>query len=92
MSPEVQFLGERMFKQVSNNMSATTDELYNAGLTLGCASTSSGKENVPPKRVLNRSNYLRSPFETLTQRCIIQPNEQRLYDTIVTICDDEDFK
>ena len=70
--------------------SATTDDLYNAGLSLGSASVSFGKENLPPKRVLNPSNFLRSPYDN-HQRSIVQPNHVKLYETIITLCDDEDY-
>ena len=72
-------------------MAAKSDELYNDGLSLGSATMSCGKGNVPPKRVINRSNWLRSPYER-NQRLVLDPKHVRLHEIITTICDDEDYK
>lgn len=89
--PEVQCLGERCFNNVYNDMSETTDDLYNAGLSLGNRSVSSGKENVRPKSVVNRSSYLCSPFE-INSTSSIEPHEMKLYETITTLCDDPNYE
>ena len=91
MSPEVEYLGSRSFTSACKNMADKSDELYNAGLSLGSATMSFGKKNVPPKRVINRSNWLRSPFEH-QQRPVLDPNHVRLHEIITTICNDEDYK
>jgi hypothetical protein len=87
-SPEVQFLGERVFNNVCSNMSKLSDDLYNAGLTLGSASVSTGKENIPPKRVINRSNYLCSPYDVKSTSKFVLHHEMKIYETITTLCDD----
>ena len=72
-------------------MATKSDELYNAGLTLGHAHLPHGKENLPPKRVVNRSVWLRSPYDrNLTP--VIEPKQIRLHEIITTICDDEAYK
>ncbi|KAM0826856.1 hypothetical protein ACQ4PT_068592 [Festuca glaucescens] len=90
-SPEVEFLGEICFNNVCNNMSDETDDLYNAGLSLGNRSVSSGKENRAPKRVITRSTYLCSPFEN-NSSYRVEPNEIKLYETITTLCDDPEYR
>ncbi|KAM0913081.1 hypothetical protein ACQ4PT_012387 [Festuca glaucescens] len=91
MSPEVQYLGERSFNNVCNDMSNTTDGLYNVGLSLGNMTVSSGKENIRPKRVVNRSSYLCSPFD-INSTSKIEPYEMKLYETITTLCDDPNYE
>lgn len=89
MSPDVECLGEICFNNVCNNMSDAIDDLYNAGLSLGYRSVSSGsgKENRAPKRVITRITYLCSPFE-INNTSRIEPNDIKLYETITTLCDD----
>ncbi|KAM0904274.1 hypothetical protein ACQ4PT_018107 [Festuca glaucescens] len=91
ISQEVQILGERSFNNVCNDMSNKTDDLYNAGLSLGNKSVSSGKENLRPKRVVNRSSYLCSPFD-INNTSRIEPHEMKLYETITTLCDDPNYQ
>ena len=92
-SPEVQFLGERVFNNVCSNMSKLSDDLYNAGLTLGSASVSAGKENIPPKRLINRSNYLCSPYDVKsTSKFVPNVHEMQIYETITTLCDDPMYR
>ena len=71
-------------------MSNKTDDLYNANLTLGSAKSSSGKENFPPKRILQQSKYISSPYDNLTQRPITA-NEHKMYEVVTTLCDDDRF-
>ncbi|KAK1686698.1 hypothetical protein QYE76_047546 [Lolium multiflorum] len=92
-SPELQFLGERVFNNVCSNMSKLSDDLYNAGLTLGSASVSTGKENIPPKRLINRSNYLCSPYDVKsTSKFVPNVHEMQIYETITTLCDDPMYR
>jgi hypothetical protein len=87
-SPDVQFLGERIFNNICNSMSDKIDNLYNAGLTLAGPSASLGKENRPPKRIINRSNYLCSPFHvSILSPRKFQSHELKIYETITTLCD-----
>lgn len=90
-SPEVQLWGERVFKSSCNDMAKRSEKLYNAGLTLGSSTISTGKENVPPKRVVKPSYFIRSPFENNT-RSLIEPHEMIIYETITTLCDDPDYR
>ena len=90
-SSEVKCLGQRMFNNFCSNISAKTDDLYNAQLTIGTTNYSSGKENVPPKRVINPGPYLVSPYNNHV-KTLIKPNELRIYETITTICNDSDFR
>jgi len=72
-------------------MVTRSNDLYNIGLTLGSSTVSTGKENVPPKRVVKPSYFLRSPFENTT-RSSIEPHEMMIYETITTLCDDPDYR
>jgi hypothetical protein len=90
---QVQLLGERNINKNGNDMSVLSDNLYNAGLSLGNSSLSRGKENKPPKRVVNRSSFLCSPFEinsTISSK--YGPHEMKLYETITTLCDDPEYQ
>ncbi|KAM0919568.1 hypothetical protein ACQ4PT_008124 [Festuca glaucescens] len=91
-SPEVEFLGERVFNNICSNMSKLSDDLYNAGLTLGSTSVSTGKENIQPKRVINRSNYLCSPYEVKSTSKFVPHHEMKIYETITTLCDDPMYR
>jgi hypothetical protein len=89
---QAQLLGERSINRTFNDMSDLSDNLYNAGLSLGSTSFSRGKENKPPKRVVNRSSFLCSPFEiNSTISTKYGPHEMKLYETITTLCDDPEY-
>jgi hypothetical protein len=86
-SPEVEFIGERIFKDKTNSMSKTADEHYNTMLSLGAGtSMSSRKENSEPKRLRPPSRYMCSPYE-MNKRGTVQPNIMKLYNAITTLCD-----
>ncbi|KAM3213032.1 hypothetical protein ACQJBY_065820 [Aegilops geniculata] len=50
----------------------TTDKLYNTKLTLGDSSSSRSKENLPPKRVINPSKFLCSPYDYIDRGPLMQ--------------------
>uniref|UniRef100_A0A453EG65 Ubiquitin-like protease family profile domain-containing protein n=1 Tax=Aegilops tauschii subsp. strangulata TaxID=200361 RepID=A0A453EG65_AEGTS len=60
----------------------TADNLYNSNLTLG--SYSSGKENLPPKRLVRPSKYQCSPFDN-DLRGPLTPSEKQLHSNIVAL-------
>jgi hypothetical protein len=60
----------------------TADNLYNSNLTLG--SYSSGKENLPPKRLVRPSKYQCSPFDN-DLRGPLTPLEKQLHSNIVAL-------
>nr|XP_020191057.1 uncharacterized protein LOC109776804 isoform X2 [Aegilops tauschii subsp. strangulata]XP_020191058.1 uncharacterized protein LOC109776804 isoform X2 [Aegilops tauschii subsp. strangulata] len=82
LSPDVQILGERVFNGSCSNMVNTADNLYNSNLTLG--SYSSGKENLPPKRLVRPSKYQCSPFDN-DLRGPLTPSEKQLHSNIVAL-------
>uniref|UniRef100_A0ACD6A236 Uncharacterized protein n=1 Tax=Avena sativa TaxID=4498 RepID=A0ACD6A236_AVESA len=93
-SPEVQFIGERIFTNVCNDMATISDDLYNAGLSLGSGIVSTGnkgKENMPPKRVVRPSHFLTSPFEN-NSKIIIGTHEMKIYETLTTLCNDPQYQ
>jgi hypothetical protein len=49
-----------------------------------------GKENVPPKRIVQPNKYYNSPYENKAKKPITA-NEYRMYEVLTTLCDDEDF-
>lgn len=86
-SPEVRVLRDKVFKQTCNRMSNNTDKIYNTTLSLGNASCYEGKENVRPQRVIQRSKFLTSPYDT-NQKVTVLPIHQRVWESITTLCDD----
>ncbi|KAF7026385.1 hypothetical protein CFC21_038495 [Triticum aestivum] len=60
----------------------TTDNLYNMKLSLG--TSSSGKENLPPKRITHPSKWLSSPYDH-NERGPLQPHEIELHRGIVAL-------
>lgn len=82
LSPDVQILGERSFNGSCSNMVNTADNLYNTKLTLG--SSSRGKENMPPKRIIYPSKFLCSPYDN-NDRGPLMPHKKELHRSIVTL-------
>ncbi|XP_044394886.1 uncharacterized protein [Triticum aestivum] len=82
VSPDVQVLGERSFNGSCSSMVNTADNLYNTKLSLG--TSSSGKENLPPKRITHPSKWLSSPYDH-NERGPLQPHEIELHRGIVAL-------
>ena len=82
MSPDVQVLGERSFNGSCSSMVNTADNLYNTKLSLG--TSSSGKENLPPKRITHPSKWLSSPYDH-NERGPLQQHEIELHRGIVAL-------
>ncbi|KAF7104851.1 hypothetical protein CFC21_105715 [Triticum aestivum] len=82
VSPDVQVLGERSFNGSCSSMVNTADNLYNTKLSLG--SSSRGKENLPPKRIIQPSKFLCSPYDH-NERGPLQPHEIELHKGIVAL-------
>jgi hypothetical protein len=91
VSPEVQFLGERNLNDVHKDLSLRADDYYNTILSLGNTSSSTGKENHPPRRFMNPSKFVSSPYDN-DQSCTILPHEHKLYEAITTLCDIEEYR
>lgn len=83
-SPEVQILSDRSFKQSYGNLVDISDDHYNTKLLLGSSSSSRGKENVPPKRIVQPSRYLCSPYDNQDRGPIMQ-HELDLYNNILIL-------
>lgn len=60
----------------------TADNLYNTKLTLGTSSR--GKENLPPKRIIYPSKFLCSPYDN-NDRGPLMSHEKELHRSIVTL-------
>lgn len=90
-SPEVEFLGENVFKSTCNIMSHGTDDLYNTKLSLMSSSSPYGKENHLPQRIPERSKFARSPYDA-KQKVLIQPIHQKVWEAVTTLCDIEPQK
>lgn len=65
-----------------------TDDIYNTSLSLGTSSSFRGKENLPPKRVIQPSRYLSSPYECDDRGPIMQ-HELKMYEIITFLGDVE---
>lgn len=88
-SPEVEILGEKVFKDTCNNMSKQIDNLYNTQLSLG--SSNSAKENFFPQRVVAPSKYACSPYDMQGTNYVSLAHQQ-VYDAITKLCDMDKYK
>lgn len=89
-SPEVQILSQSPFKQSCSNLVDRSDEHYNTRLFLGSTSSSRGKENIPPKRVVQPSKFLCSPYDQ--DRGPIMEYELHLYHNILLLSENNYYK
>uniref|UniRef100_A0ACD5ZXP8 Uncharacterized protein n=1 Tax=Avena sativa TaxID=4498 RepID=A0ACD5ZXP8_AVESA len=87
---ELEIFGERNFKDTCNIMCNEADNMYNTKLCLGSSNSSASKENFIPRRVLNASRYICSPYDI--NQMIIKPSEIKYYEAITTLCDIDEFK
>ena len=69
-------------------MAKETDEMYNTKLALGSNSYSTGKENLRPQRVVQRSKYCSSPFDVNTGMTIL-PIHQKVWEAVTSIGDND---
>ena len=79
---------EQAFKNKCNSMSRETDDLYNASLSLGNASSSRGKENWHPQRIPKRSKWTCSPYDA-TEEVTVNNNQRKIWEAVTTLCDIE---
>ncbi|KAM0890404.1 hypothetical protein ACQ4PT_027051 [Festuca glaucescens] len=89
-SQEVKYLGTRNFNDSCKKLCDKSDDLYNTNLSLRTGSSMQGKENLPPKRIVQPSKYYNSPDDNKAKKPIT-PNEYRMYEVLTTLCDDENF-
>lgn len=85
---ELKILGENKFRQEHSTMVNRIDGIYNTSLSLGSSSSFRGKENLPPKRFVQPSRYLTSPYDC-DDRGPIMSHERKLYEVITFLADVE---
>jgi hypothetical protein len=90
-SPKVQFIGENIINGKHADLSTRADAYYNTNLSLGNTRSLSGKENRMPKRFMNPSKFVSSPYDNV-QSCNITAHEHKLYEAITTLCDIEEHR
>jgi hypothetical protein len=72
-------------------MSMRADDVYNTSLSLRNTNSSSGKENQVPRRFMNPSKFVSSPYDN-AQSCFITAHDAKLYESITTMCDMEEHR
>ena len=77
-----------MFRQERSTLVNRTDDFYNTNLSLGRPSSFRGKENVPPKRIVQPSRY-RSSLYGCSERGQIMPHERKMYENITSLANVE---
>ncbi|KAI4999325.1 hypothetical protein ZWY2020_003914 [Hordeum vulgare] len=87
-SPDVQILSHRSFKQSCNNGVNSSDDHYNTKLMLGSTTNFSGKENRAPKRIVQPSKYLCSPYDQQDKGPIME-HEVKLYKNILVLSEND---
>ncbi|KAI5003229.1 hypothetical protein ZWY2020_030389 [Hordeum vulgare] len=90
-SPDVQILTHRYFKQSCNNAVNRSDDHYNTKLMLGSTSSFSGKENRPPKRIVQPSRYVCSPYDNQDTGPIME-HEVKLYKNILVLSENDYYR
>ncbi|XP_044957342.1 uncharacterized protein LOC123408256 [Hordeum vulgare subsp. vulgare] len=85
---ELKIYRDSNFREQRNTMVNRTDDIYNTSLSLGTSSSFRGKENLPPKRVIQPSRYLSSPYECDDRGPIMQ-HELKMYEIITFLGDVE---
>uniref|UniRef100_A0A8I6WZB6 Uncharacterized protein n=1 Tax=Hordeum vulgare subsp. vulgare TaxID=112509 RepID=A0A8I6WZB6_HORVV len=87
-SPDVQILSHRSCKQSCNNGVNSSDDHYNTKLMLGSTTNFSGKENRAPKRIVQPSKYLCSPYDQQDKGPIME-HEVKLYKNILVLSEND---
>ena len=77
-----------MFRQERSTLVNRTDDFYNTNLSLGRPSSFRGKENAPPKRIVQPSRYRSSPYDC-SERGPIMPHERKMYENITFLANVE---
>ncbi|CAM0911735.1 unnamed protein product [Alopecurus aequalis] len=88
---EVKILGEISFNTACNQMAKQNDDIYNTTLSLGTDNEFQGKENLRLQRVIQRSKWVRSPYEgqhTVT----ILPIHEIVWEAVTTLCESNAYK
>ncbi|XP_037462101.1 uncharacterized protein LOC119333233 [Triticum dicoccoides] len=90
-SGQLKIHGENMFRQERSTLVNITDDFYNTNLSLGRPSSFRGKENAPPKRIVQPSRYCSSPYDC-SERGPIMPHERKMYENITFLANVEGSK